>query len=770
MLNTIWKIAQMCRNTRWPERIVHRLLAQGVIAAICWLPANAQSLSSPADYVDPTIGNVATFLRPTYPFVHQPNQMLRTYPIKSGYIADQITAFPLQITTHRGRGVLPLRVSVGELQPGSWKQPMAIDHDLQIATPWFYQSNLIEDDITVRLAPGKKAAIYRFDFPESKQKNILITGKPGATFSSHGPGAFTIEENVHYESRHNAARPDSDMAVWCYGEVSDVDGNALKDVRISARDGKVSILFGTNAPSGILFKYALSYVSKAQAKTNFRHEVASKDLSTLSEEARSAWELVLSSVIVKGGTESQKRSFYSAMYRCHERMVDINEDGRYYSGYDETIHRSDRPFYVDEGAWDTYRALHPLRTIIHPAQQEDMLHSLTQMSAQDGNRMPTYARATGNHPCMVGYHSASFFLDAHRKGLGRFDVEAAYEGIHNNLTNGSWIPWRQGAPRTDIDRLTRKLGYMPSLHPGEAETEPLVHSFERRQPVAVTLSRAFDTWTLSEFARDLSKTEDHQRFRSRSLEYKRIWHPKHRLFMPKDSAGNWVDINPKSDGGLGFRDYFDENNGWTYAWLVQHDIDGLMKLLGGPEAMASRLDQLFREGLGMKRSEFFVNGSNSTGMVGQFSMGNELSLHIPYLYNYCGVPWKTQQRTRFLLDVWFKDNIFGMPGDEDGGALGAWVVFTSMGFYPVTPGIPIYTITSPIFSEVSIRLPQDRVFKVSAPGASKRNKYILGAWLNGKALESPFITHKQIMAGGELKLELGEKPNREWGIKSYTRK
>lgn len=310
--------------------------------------------------------------------------------------------------------------------------------------------------------------------------------------------------------------------------------------------------------------------------------------------------------------------------------------------------------------------------------------------------------------------------------------------------------------------MTRKLGYMPSLHPGEAETEPLVDSFERRQPVAVTLSRAFDNWALSELAKDLGKKKDHEQFASRSSEYKRTWHPKHRLFMPKDSAGKWSAINPKSAGGLGFRDYFDENNGWTYAWLVQHDIPGLMELLGGPKAMAARLDQLFREPLGMKRSDFYVNGSNSTGMVGQFSMGNEVSFHIPYLYNHCGAPWKTQQRTRFLLEVWFKDNIFETPGDEDGGALGAWVVFTSMGFYPVTPGIPVYTITSPIFSEVAIQLPENRVFKVSAPGSSRRNKYIQSARLNGEALYRPFITHNQIMVGGELTLELGEKPNRAW--------
>ena len=165
------------------------------------------------------------------------------------------------------------------------------------------------------------------------------------------------------------------------------------------------------------------------------------------------------------------------------------------------------------------------------------------------------------------------------------------------------------------------------------------------------------------------KQEEQEEFASKAKDYKNLWHPEHRLFMPKDEEGEWIDINPKSDGGPGYRNYYDENNGWTYAWDVQHDIEGLAELLGGTEAAEKRLDQLFREPLGMRKREFYVHGANSTGMVGQFSMGNEPSFHIPYLYNYFGAPWKTQKKTRFLLDVWFKDNIFGIPGDEDGGGM-----------------------------------------------------------------------------------------------------
>ena len=259
------------------------------------------------------------------------------------------------------------------------------------------------------------------------------------------------------------------------------------------------------------------------------------------------------------------------------------------------------------------------------------------------------------------------------------------------------------------------------------------------------------------------KQKSYKKFAQKGKDYKTLWNSKHRLFIPKDADGNFLEINPKLDGGRGYRDYYDENNGWTYAWSVQHDIQGLTDLLGGKQAAQDRLDQLFREDLGIRKNDFYIDGSNSTGMVGQFSMGNEPSFHIPYLYNYFGAPWKTQKRTRFLLDVWFKDNIFGIPGDEDGGGMTAFVVFTSMGIYPVTPGVPYYNITSPIFEKTSIKLKNGRTFTVLAKGASKTKKYIQKAFINGKEIQAPYISHEQIMLGATLTLELGEYPNKEWG-------
>jgi predicted alpha-1,2-mannosidase len=501
--------------------------------------------------------------------------------------------------------------------------------------------------------------------------------------------------------------------------------------------------------------------------TDRQRKISTKELDgtsfdELSARGKKAWEKVTNQIEVQGGTTAQKRTFYTSLYRTYERMLDVNEGGVYFSGYDGKVHKSDRPFYVDDWIWDTYKATHPLRTILNPELENDMLNSYTLMYEQSG-WMPTFPQVHGNHMCMNSYHSSAIFIDGYRKGLKDYDVEKAYEGIRKNLMEGTFIPWRQGTPRRPIDDFYHEMGFFPALHPGEKETEPQMDGFEKRQPVAVTLGISYDFWALAEMAKELGKDADYKLFAEKANDYKNLWHPEHRLFMPKDENGSWININPKKDGGLGYREYYDENNGWTYAWDVQHDIEGLTGLLGGKQAAEERLDQLFREPLGMKKSEFYVNGSNSTGLVGQFSMGNEPSLHIPYLYNYFGAPWKTQKRTRFLLDVWFKDNIFGIPGDEDGGGLTAFVVFSCMGIYPVTPGLPFYTITSPVFEKISVNLTNGKKFSVIAKGASRTKKYIHKAYINRKEIFSPFITHDQIMAGGTLELVLDELPNKEWG-------
>jgi len=714
-------------------------------------------------YIDPTIGNVSRFLVPTFPTMHLPNQMLRMFPIKKqrGYISDQVDAFPLQVVTHRSKGFFPMKVVMGEITKDSWKHQMNIDHDLEVIHPWFYSSYLIDDDIRVNFAPGKKTAIYKIEFEELAKRNLLFQGSKNMKSKVENSGIFIFEDTYIYKTRGIFSET-RNVPVYIYAKLVGESGEVVSDIVTAGHENKFSITLDEKAPAKVSFKYAVSYVSVEQAKMNFEKEVSSSGFDELAAAGKKEWEKVSNQIQVQGGTKAQKRSFYTSLYRTYERMVDINEYGKYFSGYDGKVHESDRPFYVDDWIWDTYLATHPLRTILNPELENDMLNSYTLMYEQSG-WMPTFPQVHGNHMCMNSFHSSAIFIDGYRKGLKDYDVNIAYEGIKKNLTEGTFIPWRQGTPRRPIDDFYHEKGYFPSLAIDEEETEPQMDGFEKRQPVAVSLGISYDFWAMSELASELNIVEDYEAYNERSYDYKQLWHPEHRLFMPKDEDGNWVKINPKSSGGPGFREYYDENNAWTYAWDVQHDIAGLTELLGGKQAAEERLDQLFREPLGMRKREFALHGSNSTGMVGQFSMGNEPSFHIPYLYNYFGAPWKTQKRTRFLLDVWFKDNIFGIPGDEDGGGMTAFVVFSSMGIYPVTPGLPYYNITSPVFEKTSIDLHNGKQFTVIAKGASKTKKYIQKAYINNEEISNPFITHDQIMAGGTLELVLGELPNKEWG-------
>lgn len=442
-------------------------------------------------------------------------------------------------------------------------------------------------------------------------------------------------------------------------------------------------------------------------------------------------------------------------------MIDISEFGEYFSYYDSSLHKSDRKFYVDDGIWDTYLALHPLRTIINPELESDMVQSYVDMYKQSG-WMPMFPSITGDRAVMNGFHSTIMILDAYRKGLRNFDIEKAYEGMKKNALQATMLPWKNG-PACSLDSVYWEKRFYPALKPGEKETVKLVNSFEKRQTVAITLGHCYDDWALSQMAKELGKNDDYEFFMKRSKNYKNAWWPEKGFFMPRDNKGNWIDIDPKFDGGQGGRDYYDENNGWTYLWQVQHDLSGLVDLMGGTAEFEMKLDKLFRESLGRSKYELYAKFPDFTGIVGQFSMGNEPSFHIPYLYNITDSPWKTQKRVRMLLDTWYKDNIFGIPGDEDGGGMSAFVVFSSMGFYPLIPGLPIYTITSPLFEEVKINLLNRKTFTIIASGGTEKNKYIQKAWLNGKPLDIPWITHEDIMNGGLLKFEMGKYPGRNWG-------
>jgi predicted alpha-1,2-mannosidase len=709
----------------------------------------AANYMDPTMYIDPTIGNIAQLLEPTRPTADLPNQPIRVYPIRKDYTDDRISSFPLTAVSHRLGEVFSLKPSGKPITETSWDERMPYDQGLEITRPWYYSTYLLDDGITVEFTPGKKTGCYRFSFPEGSDPAILLNmyNKGGSAWH------FLSGKEVEGVETWQAG-----IKIYMYGLFN--EPGAPDEKAVSGKSARTYIRFPPGT-ARLELKYAISFISEEQAKKNFEEEIAQQDFASTEDSARKAWSKLMSRITVEGGTLAQKRSFYTALYRCHERMVDISEDGSYYSGFNKKVNKGDRPFYVDDWSWDTYLALHPLRMILHPDQEQDMLQSYVRMYEQSG-WMPTFPVLFGDYACMNGFHSSVIFLDAWRKGLRNFDMTKAYEGIRKNATDATLLPWRNGN-RTVLDDFYETHGYFPALHPGEKETVEQVHPFEKRQAVAVTLGASYDDWALAQLARDLGKTDDFLQFSKRAANYKNLWNSEKRFFLPKDDKGDWIDIDPKFDGGPGGRDYYDENNGWTYLWQVQEDIPGLIALMGGKKAMEDRLDQLFREDLGRSKYEFWNKFPDATALIGQYSMGNEPSFHIPYLYNYAGAPWKTQKMVRLLLSLWFKDNEFGIPGDEDGGGMSAFVVFSSMGFYPVVPGMPVYTIASPVFSKVTIALDNGKKFTVIAHHASEVNKYIQSSNFDGKPLNTPWFTHQQLIDGGVLELVMGPKPNKSWG-------
>jgi predicted alpha-1,2-mannosidase len=369
---------------------------------------------------------------------------------------------------------------------------------------------------------------------------------------------------------------------------------------------------------------------------------------------------------------------------------------------------------------------------------------------------------------MNGNHSAPWFADAWFKGVRNFDLPVAYEGIRKRSLDTTLLPWRLG-PKTVLDDFYAEHGYMPALRPGEKETVPEVHPFEKRQPVPVTLGNSFDDWSIAQLARELNRPDDEKLFLKRAANYKSLFRTDKSLMWPKDDAGNWIDpMDPKFGGGMGGRDYYDENNGYTYTWDVAHDYAGLIALMGGKEKAEANLDQLFREPLGRPKYEFQSKFPDSTSMVGQFSMGNEPSLAIPYIYDRLGAPWKTQERVRMLLNAFFTDTLQGIPGDEDGGGMSAFVVFSMMGFYPVTPTIPTYDVVSPVFEKTTIHLRNGKDFVIIARHASKQNKYVQKIMLNGKPLDHVWFRHSDLIQGGTLELTMGDTPNTLLGSRPET--
>lgn len=707
----------------------------------------AQNEESNLKYVDQTIGSVGVILEPTRPTVHLPNSMVRVFPNRADQLDDQISNFHLTITSHRLHKVFAFMPVSGEVNGDIWSEKY--ENTGEISRPYYYTTSFEDNGNVIEFTPEERSGFYKLNFNKENENHLRLG-------VMNGNGEINVKGKRIITGHEVFAAEFTPMKAYFYAEV---DTDISKIIYKNKIDKKSILLTFGKKVENISFKYGVSFISIEQAKKNLKKEIRNWDFGALKNNAESVWAKTLSQINVEGGTLAQKRVFYTSMYRSYERMVNINEYGKYYSAFDGKVHKSDEPFYVDNWIWDNYIALEPLYMILDPEVAQGHIRSYIEMYRQGGT-IPSFALIFGDWPAMVGNHAASWFTDAWFKGLRDFDLETAYEGVRKNSLDATLIPWANG-PKTELDDFYNEHGYMPALAIGEEETVTEVKvPWERRQAVSVTIENSYSDWCIAQLASELDKKEDEKLFLERSEFYKNVFRTDKGFMWPKNAEGEWIE---PYDPRFADRMYFTENNAYTYNWYVKHDLEGLFDLMDENNGAEETLNQLFREPLGKSKWKFWYEQPDASGLVGQFVMGNEPSFHIPYLYNYMGKPWKTQKRIRMLLEAFFTDNLFGIPGDEDGGGMSSYVMFSMMGFFQVTPGIPIYSIGSPVFENSTIDLPNGQKFTVIAKNNSRENKYIQSATINGKNLNRSWFTHEDIVNGSTIEFVMGNKPNKEWG-------
>ena len=715
------------------------------------------SAMDPVDYVNPYMGNISHLLVPTFPTVHLPNSMLRVYPERADFTGDRLGGLPIIVTNHRERSAFNLCPYQGD--ESGLRPVIAYSYDREKILPYRYQVYLDNEEIDVDFAPSHQSAVYSLTFEKEGPAYLVFNSRNG-------------QLQVNGNSVSGYQYIDKKTKVFLYAETNQkpVKAGVLSNGSVNYNETSVE---GTNAAIALSFgedvkklgvRYGISFISEEQAKKNLEREIAAYDVDVVAKIARNDWNDALGKIQVQGGTKDEKTVFYTSLYRCYERPICLSEDGHYYSAFDGKIHEDGgRPFYTDDWIWDTYRAAHPLRLLIDEGTEKNVIDSYLRMAEQMGNMwMPTFPEITGDSRRMNSNHAVATIADALAKGLN-VDTAKAYEACRKGIEEKTLAPW-SGAAAGWLDNFYRENGYIPALRPDEKETDPNVHPFEKRQPVAVTLGTSYDQWCLSRIAEILGKKDEAAHYLQCSYNYRNLFNKETGFFHPKDKEGNWITpFDYRYAGGMGAREYYGENNGWVYRWDVPHNVADLINLMGGKEQFIANLDRTFSEPLGRSKYEFYAQLPDHTGNVGQFSMANEPSLHVPYLYNYAGQPWKTQKRIRQMLKTWFRNDLMGMPGDEDGGGMTSFVVFSSLGFYPVTPGAPVYNIGSPLFTHAEITLSNGSVFEIEAPNVSEENKYIQSATLNGQKWEKPWFHHDDLKNGGKLVLTMGNKPNKTWG-------
>ena len=701
----------------------------------------------PVDYVNTGIGSVSHMLVPTFRTVQLPNSMYRFNAPYGQFTEDRVHDIWIQYPGHRDQPVFSMRPTSGteaDALKGGWFATWDQPH----ATPYRYDVYLDNWGVSFTVAPGRRSAVMAYGFEKAGVHAISFGGRDRRA-------AYVLKGNVLEGTDYFHGLRGCEAKVYVHVEFEQAPSGS------KSADGRLAVFFG-DRPETVRLRVGVSYQSAEQAARNLLAELSGYDLEALAAKGRKTWNDRLSVIEVEGGTEDERSVFYTALWRTFERMVDITEDGRYY-GFDGKVHDAKGvPYYVDDWTWDTWRAQHPLMTILAPKEEADKLASYVRMAEDDPEHwMPVFPGVAGDRHSMVNRHTSVMFLDAWRKGIRGFDAKKAFELQDRTEETESLIPWHRG-PLTELDVFYKKNGYYPGLRPDQKEWVKEVQTdWERRQCVSVTQGASLDAWALAEFGRELGIPADRlAKYDERARGYAQLWNPKTQFFHPKDHDGKFIEpFDYMICGGYGARNYYTENNAWTYIWDVQHDLPGLVRLFGGRQAMEAKLDRMLNTSVGSRFRFCAQMPDGCTGLMGAFTMANEPSFHIPYLYNYAGRPDKTQKFVRKTLECWFRNDRMGMCGDEDGGGMSAYAVFSMLGFYPVTPGLPEYQWGSPVFTKATIHLQNGKDFTLAAPQSTKDAKYVRSIMVNGtKGTALDPLKHADVVAGATVVVEMTARP------------
>ena len=664
----------------------------------------------------------------------------------SGYDYNRSTILGFSHTRLSGTGASDL-IDVTLMPTSSGRTSSTFTHDEEKASPGYYQVMLKDENINVELTTTQRNGIHRYQYPAGKDAEVILDMDHSADKGSWGRRIINAQIRILNDHAVEGYRIITGWAklrkIYFYMEFSSpILTSTLRD------GGRVhentAVVNGTNLHGCFRFgklngkpltcKVALSSVSMENARQNMEQEAPHWDFDRYMAAADADWEKQLGKIEIKG-TEVQKEIFYTALYHTMIQpniMSDVNGE---YMAADYTARKvgDNETHYTTFSLWDTFRASHPLYTLLEPERVTDFVKSMIRQYEYYGY-LPIWQLWGQDNYCMIGNHSIPVITDAILKGIPGIDVEKAYEAVYNSSVTSH--------PNSPFE-VWEKYGFMPE----NIQT----------QSVSITLEQAFDDWCVAQLAEKLNKDADYERFHKRSEYYRNLFHPKTKFFQSKNDKGEWIEpFDPYQYGGNGGHP-FTEGNAWQYFWYVPHNIQALMELTGGTKAFEQKLDTFFTSNY---KSEQMNH--NASGFVGQYAHGNEPSHHVAYLYNFAGQPWKTQKYVSHILNTLYNNTSSGYAGNDDCGQMSAWYVFSAMGFYPVNPADGRYIIGSPLLDECTLKLAGNKDFHIRTIRKAPEDIYIQSVTLNGKKHKDFFITHQDIMNGGTMVFKMGKKPS-GWG-------